>query len=148
MPRSRGKRPWSAGDFRVGRTIAGDRPPRYGEKKRAVSRRAWALACHTRTREFPSPGLNRNEKRPWLACVFRVGRTIAGDRPPRYGPGRRSSRYAPFGSRCSRTTVSGHARDRGGQAPALQSYLANLENPDNPAPLWLIVIILAPRAKI
>ena len=31
---------------------------------------------------------------------------IAGDRPPRYGPGRGSPRHAPFGSRHSRTTVS------------------------------------------
>ena len=32
-------------------------------------------------------------------------RAIAGERPPRYGPGKGSPRHAPFGSRCSRTTV-------------------------------------------
>ena len=44
---------------------------------------------------------------------FTVGRgpvprhaTIAGDRPPRYGPGRGSPLHAPFGIRRSRTTVS------------------------------------------
>ena len=77
--------------------IARDKPPRYGEKKRAVYRRA--RAC-------PSPCLDRNEKRPWLAFGFRLGRTIAGDRPPRYGPGRDSPRHAPFGIRRARTTVS------------------------------------------
>ena len=32
---------------------------------------------------------------------------IAGDRPPRYGPGRDSPRHAPFGSRRARTTEVG-----------------------------------------
>ena len=66
-------------------------------KKRAAYRRAWALACHTRMRAgFPRPA------------------TIAGDRPPRYGPRRvsvyRRARACP--SPCS---------DRGGQAPALRA---------------------------
>ena len=49
---------------------------------------------------------------------------IAGDRPPRYGPGRGSPRHVPFGSGCSRTTVS-------------CSSLANRDNRVNPAPAWL-----------
>ena len=56
------------------RTLAGDRPPRYGEKsvpytvgRGPVPRRA-------------SIGTGNG----WLAFGFRVGRTIAGDRPPRY----------------------------------------------------------------
>ena len=49
--------------------------PRATKKKRAVYRRA--RAC-------PSPGLDLHGKRPWSACGFRAGRTIAGDRPPRY----------------------------------------------------------------
>ena len=36
---------------------------------------------------------------------FFLTRAIAGDRPPRYGPGRGSSLHAPFGLRRSRTTV-------------------------------------------
>ena len=51
--------------------LAGDRPPRYGEK-RPLHRRAWALACHTRRRA----GFPRHAP---------VCRTIAGDRTPRYG---------------------------------------------------------------
>ena len=71
--------------------------PRATVKKRAVYRRA--RAC-------PSPCLDRNGKWPWPVCGFRAGRAIAGDRPPRYGPGRGSPRHAPFGIRRSRTTVS------------------------------------------
>ena len=40
---------------------------------------------HRRARACPSPCLDRHGKRRWLAFGFRVGRTIAGDRPPRYG---------------------------------------------------------------
>ena len=84
----------------IARSLAGDRPPRYGNKTlpRAVGRgpvprqatsrgtgpratvtktppahrRAWALACHTRMRA----GFPRH------ASVYR---SLAGDRPPRYG---------------------------------------------------------------
>ena len=69
----------------------------------------------------------RSWKRRWLAFGFRVGRTLAGDRPPRYGPGRGFPRHAPFGS----------------GAPELQSSAPNLANrvhPANPAPLWLQVL--------
>ena len=116
--------------------IAGDRPPRYGPRTVFSLRRA--RAC-------PSP-CYRLGKGPWSAFVFRAGRAIAGDRPPRYGPrtvflsvGRgpvprraightcahplcraRVPALDPFGSRCSRTTVMGHASPRGGQAPALR----------------------------
>ena len=61
---------------------------------------------------------------PGPAFGFRVGRTIAGDRPPRYGPGEGSFRHAPFGIRRSRTTV-------------FCSNLANRDNLVNPAPAWL-----------
>ena len=39
---------------------------------------------HRRARACPSPCLGLHGKRPWAACVFRAGRAIAGDRPPRY----------------------------------------------------------------
>ena len=61
---------------------------------------------HRRARACPSPCNDRNEKRRWLAFGFRLGLTLAGDRPPRYGPGRDSPRHAPFGLRRARTTVS------------------------------------------
>ena len=41
-----------------------------------------------------------------------------------------------------------HASDRGGQAPALRTNLANLGNRDNPAHLLLIVIILLNRDNL
>ena len=48
---------------------------------------------------------------PRHAAVYR---TLAGDRPPRYGPGWGSLPHAPFGIRRSRTTVSGaRGRSRG-----------------------------------
>ena len=53
-------------------TLAGDRPPRYGEKTPLPHRRAWALACHTRMRAGFPRQCSRNL-------------TFAGDRPPRYG---------------------------------------------------------------
>ena len=59
------------------RTLAGDRPPRYGRRN--------ASPFHRRARACPSPCLGRNGKRPWPACVFHAGRALAGDRPPRYG---------------------------------------------------------------
>ena len=132
MPRSR-KRRWLACVFRVGRTIAGDRPPRYGPGKgsprhapflftvgrgpvprhasveetalvgvrfsrgsgdrggQAPALRLKKRAVYRRARACPSPCLDRNGKRLWLAFGFRAGRAIAGDRPPRYGPGRFSS---------------------------------------------------------
>ena len=79
MQRSRGTGPRATGKkrrhFYVGRgpvprhaAIAGDRPPRYGNKNGSWHRRAWALGCHTRIRE----GFPRHA-------------AIAGDRPPRYG---------------------------------------------------------------
>ena len=39
----------------------------------------------TRACERVSLATPRSGKRRWLACVFRAGRAIAGDRPPRYG---------------------------------------------------------------
>ena len=60
--------------FTVGRgpvprhaTIAGDRPPRYGEKNGPSYRRAWALGCHTRMASgFPSPCNDRGGQAPAL----------------------------------------------------------------------------------
>ena len=45
-----------------------------------------AVSFHRRARACPSPCLG--QRKSWFACVFRAGRVIAGDRPPRYGPGR------------------------------------------------------------
>ena len=47
-----------------------------------------AVSFHRRARACASPCLGLNGKRPWTAGGFRAGRAIAGDRPPRYGPGR------------------------------------------------------------
>ena len=52
--------------------------PRATGKQRAAVRRA--RAC-------PSPCLDPNEKWPGAVDNFRADRAIAGDRPPRYGPG-------------------------------------------------------------
>ena len=43
-----------------------------------------AASFHRRARACPSPCLGLHGKRPWAACVFRAGRAITGDRPPRY----------------------------------------------------------------
>ena len=59
--------------------IAGDRPPRYGEKNVPLTVGRGPVPRHA---------------------------TNAGDRPPRYGSGRGSPRHAPFGIGCSRTTVA------------------------------------------
>ena len=97
---------------------------------------------HRRARACPSPCIDRNGKRPGSACGFRAGRTIAGDRPPRYGPRRGSLRHAPFGSRCSRTTVS---------SPYNLANRDTLVNPaPNPAPillhLWRIMSRIRPMS--
>ena len=133
-------------------TIAGDRPPRYGIPLRffaehpPLHRRAWALACHTRMRAgFPRHASICAENGRGLAFGVRVGRVIAGDRPPRYGMPRRffardrPSRYGeknvPFpvgrgpvprhASICAENgrglrSVFAYSNDRGGQAPALR----------------------------
>ena len=69
---------WAADVSRFVSGIAGDRPPRYGEKnvpftvgRGPVPRRAPVVTATVR-------GL-------WAAGVFRRDREIAGDRPPRYG---------------------------------------------------------------
>ena len=80
----------------------------------------------------------------------------AGDRPPRSLDLPTSvvrERPLPNGSRAGalalqRCTAAEllkrffHERDRGGQAPALRTQLANLVNRVNPALLWRIVIIV------
>ena len=73
----------------------------------------------------------RSGKRRWFACVFRAGRTIAGDRPPRYGmPGRLPSTVGrgpvPRHASIEETALVGvrflrGSGDRGGQAPALRA---------------------------
>ena len=90
------------------------------ERSRGTGPRATvcqAVSVYRRARACPSPCLDRHGKRRWLAFDFRVGRTIAGDRPPRYGPGRGSPLHAPFGIRCSRTTVSGARECSRGTGP-------------------------------
>ena len=60
-------------------------------------------------------------KMRWLACVFRSGRTIAGDRPPRYGP------LLPCAVRnqASPNYIQslGHANARGGLSPAPEGWV-------------------------
>ena len=73
-------------------TIAGDRPPRYEkitvhERSRGTGPRPTVgetSSFHRRARACPSPCLDLHGKRPGPACGVRAGRTIAGDRPPRY----------------------------------------------------------------
>ena len=107
---------WLAFGFRVGRPIARDRPPRYDEKKRAVYRRA--RAC-------PSPCLGLHGKR-FVGVRFlrrsndREGQALALRARERF------SRHAPFGSRCSRTTVPGapeRSRGTGPRATVKKSVL-------------------------
>ena len=111
--------------------IAGDRPPRYGEKKRVVYRRA--RAC-------PSPCLGRGNG--WLACGFRAGRRSRGTGPRATGQEGILFAMRRSGSGEPELRSLGHAGDRGGQAPALRTHLANLVNPANPAHILLIVIIV------
>ena len=92
--------------------------PRATVKKRAAYRRA--RAC-------PSPCLDRGNGVGWRAFFARGERSRGTG--PRYGPRRGSPLHAPFGSRCSRTTVS-------------CSSLAHPGNRGNPAPLLLIVEIV------
>ncbi len=95
-PARNGKRRWLACVFRADRAIAGEtRPPARMAGEAPALRCAKPSPFHRRARACPSPCLDRNERRPWSACVFRADRTIAGDRPPRYGPGRGSPRHAP-----------------------------------------------------
>ena len=70
----------------------------------------------------------RSRKRPWLTCVFRADRTIAGDRPPRDGcqgrlPFTVGRWPVPRRASVEETTLAGvrfsrRSNDRGGQAPA------------------------------
>ena len=53
-----------------------------------------AVSVYRRARDRPSPCLDWNGKQSWPVDDFRTDRTLAGDRPPRYGPGRGSLRYA------------------------------------------------------
>ena len=133
---------------RADRAIAGDRPPRYGEKNPYPSRRARALACHTRRRAGSPRHRSRN---PTIAgdrpprygkttpslhvglgpspatragervplAIVRADRAIAGDRPPRYGE------KNPYPSRRARACPSpccGPPDVRGGLSPALREH--------------------------
>ena len=128
-------------------------PPRYGLQSRLrftvgrgpVPRRAsveeTALGGGWFSRRSNARG-GQASALPWLAFGFRVGRAIAGDRPPRYGPGRGRLAMRRSGSGDPELRSLGHANARGGQAPALRTNLANRDNPVNPAHLLLIVKIL------
>ncbi len=72
-----GKRRWLACVFRAGRAIAGDRPPRYGEKNVPFPVGRGPVPRH-------APVVKANVRGLWSSDVFRFGRAIAGDRPPRY----------------------------------------------------------------
>ena len=69
-----GEKHWLVCSCRVGRAIAGDRPPRYEQKN----------VLPTVARE-PVPRRASAGEKHWLVCSCRAGRAIAGDRPPRYG---------------------------------------------------------------
>ena len=97
--------------FSRGSCTRGGQAPALRLKKRAAARRA--RAC-------PSPCLGREGKRPLSACVFCAGRALAGDRPPRYGPGRVFLSMRRAGSGAPELRSLGHASDHGGQAPALR----------------------------
>ena len=71
--------------------IAGDRPPRYGNKNGPWHRRAWALGCHTHMRE----GSPRHA-------------AIAGDRPPRYG--NKNGSWHPRGPRYGKKNATSSRR--------------------------------------
>ena len=57
-------------------------------------------------------------RRPWLAFGFRIGRTLARDRPSRYGPGRVFLSMRRSGAGAPELRSLGHANARGGQTPA------------------------------
>ena len=86
--------------------------------------------CHRRARDRPSPYLDRHGKRPWLAFSIRLCRTIAGDRPPRYGlqdrlPFTVGRGTGPRHASIGKTALAGvrflrGSYARGGQAPALR----------------------------
>ena len=68
----------------------------------------------------------RLRKRLWLAFGFRVGRVLAGDRPPRYGRGgvllpsvvQERLLLTRSGAGAPELRSLGHTNNRGGQAPA------------------------------
>ena len=88
------------------------------------------VSVYRRARACPSPCLDRNGNRPWLAFGFRLGLTLAGDRPPRYGlQGRLRFTVGrgpvPRHASVEETALVGvrfsrGSNDRGGQAPALR----------------------------
>ena len=108
-PRAKGQ----AGVFLLRRSGSGDPELQTGVRfsRRSNDRGGQAPALrfarpppfHRRARACPSPCIDLVGKRPWQAFSFRADRAFAGDRPPRYGPGR-GSPLAPFGIRRSRTT--------------------------------------------
>ena len=65
-------------------TVTGARGRSRGPGTRATAPKK--PSSHRRARDRPSPCIDRDSKRPclWAADVFRFGRQIAGDRPPRY----------------------------------------------------------------
>ena len=107
-----------AGETRSPARVAGEGPRATVVK---------AASIHRRARACPSPCLDRNGKWRWPMDDFRVDRTLAGDRPPRYGceAALRSSLCragspdpASSGSGDPELRSLGHAGARGGQAPA------------------------------
>ena len=58
------------------RTIAGDRPPRYGEKKRAVYRRARACPSPCKDRGGQAPALRSKEKSRGTGPRATVGKAV------------------------------------------------------------------------
>ena len=71
-------------------------PPRYDRKRHPLT-----------VGRGPVPRRASVEETALAGMRFRAGRAIAGDRPPRYGPGRGSPLYVPFGIR---RAISGETR--------------------------------------
>ncbi len=135
------------------------------ERSRGTGPRATvckAVSFYRRARACPSPCLDRGGKRRWLACVFRVGRTIAGDRPPRYGmqgrlrftvgrgPVPRRASIGTGNGLCRRgfragRALAGDRPPRYGETETVSRLIrSGSGDPElqSPAPILLIVIIL------
>ena len=122
MPRSGGKRRWSACVFRAGRTIAGETRSdarMAGEGPRATVCKT--VSFHRRARACPSPCLGQGNGVGWRSIFARVERSRGTG--PRATGQEGSPLHTPFGIRRSRTTVS-------------CSNLANLANLVNPAHIF------------
>ena len=122
--------PWASDVFRAGRTIAGDRPPRYGKGRVFGARQRQALALE---KKFASTKSFLILKILKILKILLQTTKLAGDRPPRYEKKRHPVTVGrgPVPRRASIVikNVRGlwgigrfllRSDDRGGQAPALR----------------------------